>query len=115
MVDKTTHTAIVEGFDNAPPLDTGAPIELQFAVSLGAICADAWLELKGAVRLHDYATHQTDAFSRGLKAGMQDDDTFDSHRLTVSRQAFAAGLMGRVQQHLLAALGIVTRDPRTTH
>ncbi|QBR22755.1 splicing coactivator subunit [Burkholderia pseudomallei] len=27
---------------------------------------------------------------------------------------FAAGLMGRVQQHLFAALG-VTREPRTTH
>ncbi|MFM0319751.1 hypothetical protein PQR36_33080 [Paraburkholderia nemoris] len=115
MVDKTTRTAIVEGFDNAPPLDTGAPIELQFAVNLGAICADAWLELKGSVLLHNYAAHQTDAFSRGLTAGMQDDGTFDTHRLTVSRQAFAAGLMGRVQQHLLAALGLVTRDRRTTH
>lgn len=25
-------TAVIEGFDNAPPLDTSAPIELQFAV-----------------------------------------------------------------------------------
>lgn len=108
-------TALIEGFDNAPPLDTGAPIELQFAVTLGAVCADAWLELKGSVRLHEYAAHQTDAFSRGLTAGMQDGETFDSHQLAVSRQAFAAGLMGRVQQHLLAALGIVTRDPRSTH
>ncbi|KLU22235.1 hypothetical protein EOS_31560 [Caballeronia mineralivorans PML1(12)] len=115
MVDTTTRTAILEGFDNAPPLDTGAPIELQFAVNLGAICADAWLELRGAVRLHEYAAHQTDAFSRGMQAGMKDDDTFDSHRLAISRQAFAAGLMGRVQQYLLAALNIVTRDVRTTH
>jgi hypothetical protein len=108
-------TAILEGFDNAPPLDTGAPVELQFAVDLGAICADAWLELKGSVRLHDYAAYQTDAFSRGLEAGMRDDAAFDSHRLAVNRQAFAAGLMGRVQQYLLASLGLVTRESRTTH
>ncbi|MFL9994674.1 hypothetical protein PQR34_29470 [Paraburkholderia sediminicola] len=108
-------TAVLEGFDNAPPLDTGAPVELQFAVNLGAICADAWLELKGSVRLHEYTAYQTDAFSRGLETGMRDDDAFDSHKLAVNRQAFAAGLMGRVQQHLLAALGLVTRDPRTTH
>ncbi|MFM0394241.1 hypothetical protein [Paraburkholderia phytofirmans] len=112
---ETTRTAIIEGFENAPPLDTGAPIELQFAVNLGAICADAWLELKGTVLLHNYAAHQTDAFSRGLTARMQDDDAFDSHRLAVSRQAFAAGLIGRVQQHLLAALGMVTRDSRSAH
>jgi hypothetical protein len=116
MVNRaTTRTAVLEAFDNALPLDTGAPIELQFAVDLGAICADAWLELKGTVRLHDYAAHQADAFSRGLAAGTQDDAAFDSHKLAVSRQAFAAGLTGRVQQHLLAALGIVTRDPRSTH
>ncbi|MFM0287896.1 hypothetical protein [Paraburkholderia megapolitana] len=112
MADRT---AILGSFDNVPPLDTGAPLELQFAVDLGAICADAWLELKGSVRLHDYLAYQTDAFSRGLRAGMQDDDTLNSHCLAVSRQAFASGLMGRIQQHLLAALGVVTRDPRTTH
>ncbi len=108
-------TAVVEGFDNAPPLDTGAPIELQFAVDLGAICADAWLDLKGDVRLHDYAAHQAAAFARGLEAAMQDAGDVDAHRVTISRQAFAAGLMGRVQQHLFAALGLVTREPRTTH
>ncbi|AJY28604.1 hypothetical protein BTM_817 [Burkholderia thailandensis 34] len=107
-------TAVVEGFDNAPPLDTGAPIELQFAVDLGAVCADAWLELKGEVRLHDYAAFQVDAFVRGLKAGMHDDGRIDAQHVTVSGHAFAAGLMGRVQQHLLAALG-VSRHPRTMH
>ena len=116
MADRTTtRTAVIDGFDNAPPLDLGVPIEQQFAVDLGAICADAWLDLKGSVRLHDYAAFQVDAFSRGLKRGMLEENAFDAHRLTVSRQAFAAGLMGRVQQHLLAALGLVTRDPRTTH
>src|SRR5471032_1832000 len=110
MADRT---AVLEGFDNAPPLDTGAPIELQFAVNLGAICADAWLELKGTVRLHDYAAHQTDAFARGMQAGMKEADALDSHRLEMNRQAFAAGLVGRVQQHLLAALNIVTHDVRT--
>jgi hypothetical protein len=108
-------TAILEGFENAPPLDTGAPIELQFAVNLGAVCGDAWLELKGSVRLHDYAAHQTEAFSRGLSAAMHEAGEFDSHRLEVSRQAFAAGLVGRIQQHLLAALGMVTRDAHVTH
>lgn len=116
MADRSTiRTAVLEGFDNAPPLDTGAPIELQFAVNLGAICADAWLDLNGSVRLHEYASYQTDAFSRGLDAGMSNEHVFDSHQLTLNRQAFAAGLMGRVQQHLLAALGVVTRNPRTTH
>lgn len=115
MSDRVTHTAVLKGFDNAPPLDTGAPVELQFAVDLGAICADAWLELNGSVRLHEYTVYQTDAFSRGLETGMRDGDALDSHKLAVNRQAFAAGLMGRVQQHLLAALGVVTRDPRTTH
>ncbi|WP_186188593.1 hypothetical protein [Burkholderia gladioli] len=108
-------TAVVDGFDNAPPLDTGAPIELQFAVDLGAICADAWLELKGSVRLHDYALHQAAAFVRGLESAMRDAGQADAHQVAVNRQAFAAGLMGRVQQHLFAALGMVTRDPRTTH
>ena len=112
MADRT---AILEGFDNAPPLDTGAPIELQFAVNLGAVCADAWLELQGTVRLHEYAAYQADAFSRGFGDGMKGDKASDSHALSINRQAFAAGLMGRVQQHLLAALNIVTRDPRTTH
>jgi hypothetical protein len=115
MADTTTRTAILEAIENAPPLDTGAPIELQFAVTLGAICADAWLELKGAVRLHDYAAHQCEAFSRGVLTAMNEAGDFDSHRLAVSRQAFAAGMMGRVQQHLLAALGMVTRDERVTH
>jgi|GEM_PF-3409868 len=115
MADTNTRTAILEAVENAPPLDTGAPIELQFAANLGAICADAWLELKGAVRLHDYVAHQADAFSRGLSAAMHEAGDFDSHRLAVSRQAFAAGMMGRVQQHLLAALGMVTRDERVTH
>lgn len=120
MADRaTTRTAIIKGFDNAPPLDTGAPVELQFAVDIGAICADAWLEMNGSVRLHEYAAHQTDAFARAFEAGIRSDDTsddtFDAHTLAVNRQAFAAGLMGRVQQHLLAALGLVTRDPRTTH
>ncbi|OMS62818.1 hypothetical protein, partial [Burkholderia pseudomallei] len=91
------------------------PIELQFAVDLGAICADAWLDLKGDVRLHDYAAHQAAAFARGMEAAMQDAGDVDAHRVTISRQAFAAGLMGRVQQHLFAALGLVTREPRTTH
>ncbi|MFM0429006.1 hypothetical protein PQQ75_08325 [Paraburkholderia aspalathi] len=112
-------TAVLEGFDNAPPLDTGAPVELQFAVDLGAVCADAWLELKGSVRLHEYTAYQTDAFARALESGIRSDDTsddtLDAHTVAVNRQAFAAGLMGRVQQHLLAALGLVTRDPRTTH
>ncbi|RQN41000.1 hypothetical protein [Paraburkholderia tropica] len=108
-------TAIIEGFENAPPLDTGAPIDLQFAVSLGAVSADAWLELRGSVRLHDYAAYQADAFSRGLAAAMREAGDFDPDRLAVSRQAFAAGLMGRVQQHLLAALGMVTRDAHVTH
>jgi hypothetical protein len=111
MADRT---AILEGFDNAPPLDTGAPIELQFAVSLGGVSADAWLELNGSVRLHDYAAHQVDVFGRAVDASMRADETFDSRRLAMSKQAFAAGLMGRVQQHLLAALGI-TRDSRATH
>ncbi|KVG59753.1 hypothetical protein [Burkholderia territorii] len=115
MTDQRIRTAVVGGFDNAPPLDTGAPIELQFAVDLGAICADAWLDLKGDVRLHDYAAHQAAAFARGMEAAMQDAGDVDAHRLTISRQAFAAGLMGRVQQHLFAALGMVTREPRTTH
>jgi hypothetical protein len=123
MADRTTtRAAVIEGFDNAPPLDTGAPIEVQFAVDIGAMCADAWLELNGSVRLHEYAAHQADAFSRGLESGILNDgafdDTLDQHTLAVNRQAFAAGLMGRVQQHLLAALGIVTRDrrdPSTTH
>ncbi|ABC35685.1 splicing coactivator subunit-like protein [Burkholderia thailandensis E264] len=35
-------------------------------------------------------------------------------RMTVNHHAVATGLMGRVQQHLFAALG-VTRHPRTTH
>lgn len=115
MCEQRVHTAVISGFDNAPPLDTGAPVELQFAVDLGAICADAWLELKGGIRLHDYAAHQCEAFSRGLSAAMDEAGEFDSHRLAVSRQAFSAGLMGRVQQHLLAALGMVTRDERVTH
>lgn len=107
-------TAVIEGFDNAPPLDTNAPIELQFAVDLGAVCADAWLELKGEVRLHDYAAFQVDAFVRGLNASMHDNGDIDTHHVTVSGHAFVAGLLGRVQQHLFAALG-VTRYPRTTH
>ncbi|ABN90607.1 hypothetical protein V4E86_06760 [Burkholderia pseudomallei] len=107
-------TAVIEGFDNAPPLDTNAPIELQFAVDLGAVCADAWLELKGEVRLHDYAAFQVDAFVRELNASMHDNGDIDTHHVTVSGHAFVAGLMGRVQQHLFAALG-VTRYPRTTH
>lgn len=107
-------TAVIEGFDNAPPLDTSAPIELQFAVDLGAVCADAWLKLKGEVRLHDYAAFQVDAFVRGLNASMHDNGDIDTHHVTVSGHAFVAGLMGRVQQHLFAALG-VTRYPRTTH
>lgn len=116
MADRT---AVLEGFDNAPPLDTGVPVGLQFAVDLGAICADAWLELKGSVRLHEYTAHQADAFARALESAMRSDDTsgdaLDAHTVAMNRQAFAAGLMGRVQQHLLAALGLVTRDPRTTH
>ncbi|PXW18429.1 hypothetical protein [Paraburkholderia caballeronis] len=115
MTSTTIRTAVLEAVDNAPALDTGAPLELQFAVKLGATCADAWLELKGTVRLHDYAAHQADAFSRGLSGAMHEAGEFDSHRLAVSRQAFAAGMMGRVQQHLLAALGMVTRDERVTH
>ncbi|WP_175772807.1 hypothetical protein [Paraburkholderia phenazinium] len=119
MSDRTTRTiartAILEGFDNAPPLDTGAPIDLQFAVGLGSISADAWLDLKGAVRLHDYVAHQSDAFVRGLKAATADADDFDAHRVAISREAFKAGLMGRVQQHILAALGVVTRNSQTTH
>ncbi|BEH23807.1 hypothetical protein [Burkholderia pseudomallei] len=107
-------TAVIEGFDNAPPLDTNAPIELQFAVDLGTVCADAWLELKGEVRLHDYAAFQVDAFVRELNASMHDNGDIDTHHVTVSGHAFVAGLMGRVQQHLFAALG-VTRYPRTTH
>lgn len=109
MAETITRTAILEGFDNVPPLDTGAPHELQFAVNLGAICADAWISLKGSVRLHDYAAHQASAFESGLRDAMQGDGDFDSHQLAVSKQAFAVGLMGRVQQHLLAALGLVTR------
>lgn len=115
MADTTMRTAILDAVENAPPLDTGAPIELQFAVNLGAVCADAWLELKGTVRLHDYVAHQMDAFSRGISTAMNEAGDFDSHRLAVSREAFAAGLMGRVQQYLLAALGMVTRDERVTH
>ncbi|WGS43974.1 hypothetical protein LFL97_19840 [Burkholderia sp. JSH-S8] len=115
MSEQRVRTAVIDAFDNAPPLDTGAPIELQFAVDLGAICADAWLELKGDVRLHDYVAHQTMAFVRGLEGSMRDAGEVDAHRVNVSRHAFAAGLMGRVQQHLFAALGVVTRDPRTTH
>ncbi len=103
--DSTTHRRWIRG----------APIELQFAVDLGAICADAWLDLKGDVRLHDYAAHQAAAFARGMESAMQDAGDVDAHRVTISRQAFAAGLMGRVQQHLFAALGLVTREPRTTH
>lgn len=115
MADTTMRTAILEAIENAPALDTGAPIELQFAVNLGAVCADAWLELKGAVRLHDYAAHQAAAFTRGLSGAMQEAGELDSHRLAVSREAFAAGLIGRMQQYLLAALGMVTRDERVTH
>ncbi|AJY43609.1 hypothetical protein I6G56_06380 [Burkholderia humptydooensis] len=107
-------TAVIEGFDNAPLLDTGAPIELQFAVDLGTVCADAWLELKGEVRLHDYAAFQVDAFVRGLNASMHDNGDVDTYRVTASGHAFVAGLMGRVQQRLFAALGVM-RYPRTTH
>lgn len=115
MTEQHVRTAVVNGFDNAPPLDTGAPVELQFAVDLGAICADAWIDLKGGVRLHDYAAYQACAFARGMESAMNESGEVDAYRVTVGRQAFAAGLMGRVQQHLLAALGLVTRDPRTTH
>ena len=115
MTNTTMRTAILDAVDNAPPLDTGAPIELQFAVNLGAICADAWIDLKGDVRLHDYAAHQTAAFVRGLEGAMREAGEVDAYRVTVSRQAFAAGLMGRVQQHLFAVLGVVTRDVRPTH
>ncbi|WP_186131970.1 hypothetical protein [Burkholderia gladioli] len=115
MSEQSIRTAVIDGFDNAPPLDTGAPIALQFAVDLGAICADAWIDLKGSVRLHDYAAHQTAAFTRGLETAMHEAGEVDPHRVAANRQAFAAGLMGRVQQHLFAALGLVTREPRTTH
>lgn len=115
MDSQHIRTAVIEGFDNAPPLDTGAPIALQFAVTLGAVTADAWLELKGSVRLHDYAAYQTEQFVQTMEAGMRADGDMDARRLSESRYAFAAGLMGRIQQHTLAALGIVTRDPRTTH
>ncbi|WP_420978599.1 hypothetical protein [Burkholderia gladioli] len=65
--------------------------------------------------MNEYAAHQAAAFARGMEAAMQDAGDVDAPRLTISRQAFAAGLMGRVQQHLFAALGLVTREPRTTH
>ncbi len=114
MSDRTTRTAIVEGFDNAPPLDSGAPLSLQFAVSLGATSSDAWLELSGSVRLADYLGHQTAAFGRALEASMREDGSFDTQRLAVAKQAFTSGSLGRIQQHLLAALG-VTRNLRNTH
>jgi len=113
MVESKTRTAVLEATDNAPALDTGAPIAAQFAVNLGAICADAWLELNGRTRLHDYAACQSDAFVRGLaQCGCGGNR---AHQLAMLRRAFSAGLTGRVQQHLLAALGIVTHDMRVTH
>ena len=48
-------------------------------------------------------------------SAMQDASEFDAHQLASCRAAFAAGMTGRIQQHLLAALGLVTRDERTTH
>jgi len=112
MAESKTRTAVLEATNNAPALDTGAPIAAQFAVNLGAICADAWLELDGRIRLHDYAACQSDAFMRELA---QYERSNSGHQLVMLRRAFSAGLMGRIQQHLLAALGIVTRDVRATH
>ncbi|EEC36851.1 conserved hypothetical protein [Burkholderia pseudomallei 576] len=35
---------------------------------------------------------------------------FEQHRIQASSEAFVAGLLGRVQQRLLAALGVSSRD-----
>jgi hypothetical protein len=98
-------TAFVSGFDHVPPLDTGRPANLQFAVDLGALCADAWLEFSGIVRLHDYVTRQTEAFVQGLQSSAQTLQRWDTPHIAVARDAFVAGLIGRIQQYLLGASG----------
>ncbi|MCS3395412.1 hypothetical protein NX868_06935 [Burkholderia thailandensis] len=102
-------TAVIEGFDNAPPLDTGVPAELQLFVDLGATGADEWIDLKGAVRLRDYAATQVSALANELTAIAEEGD-FERHRVQASSEAFVAGLLGRVQQRLFAALGVNPRD-----
>ncbi|MEN8501238.1 MULTISPECIES: hypothetical protein [Paraburkholderia] len=115
MSSNAQANAIVEPMGRAPAIDTGFPAEFQWCVSLGAVSADAWGELGGRIRLHDYAVQSCETVYQSVRASMAAAGEEDVRRLNAVRQAFTAGFMGRIQQHLYTGAGHSTKSDCTVH
>lgn len=100
-----TKTAVIPAIANAPARDAHVSLDHQWAVDLGIVMADESLPDLDAIPLHVFVSGSADSFRSAIQRAATDaGQRVHPDALHAAIDAFAAGLLGRLQQYLLAGL-----------
>ncbi|MHA7681985.1 hypothetical protein [Cupriavidus sp. PET2-C1] len=106
-----TKTATVPAIKRAPSFCVAFPLELQWAVDLGVGAAEEMLPYLGRLRLHELMRDSAQQLKRALLSGAKlVPEPPDERLIAASVDAYMAGLVGRLQQHLIAGMGLPTDE-----
>lgn len=101
METRQPHAVVPPLFGGAAR-DSGVPVRLQWFVEMGAEQADTLLPVLSAINLHSRLADLSKAFRRTFVAEAAARGSYDEGAATAATDAFIAGLLGRLQQHLIA-------------
>lgn len=102
-----TTAASVPAIERAPGFCVAFPVGLQWAVDLGIGAAEDVLPHLGRLRLHEFLKATAQQFKQALLTGAKHlPESPGEAVIAASVDAYMAGLVGRLQQHLIAGLGL---------
>lgn len=111
MTYSRTTSAVVPAIERAPAFAVPFPLELQWAVDLGVTLAEELVPTLGKVSLHSVVRESTWNLKRAMESGAALlPNRTDDRVLSAAVDAYLAGLLGRVQQHLIAGMGLPTDE-----
>lgn len=101
-----TKTAVIPAIAHAPARDAFVGLQYQWAVDLGIETADGCLQQLGEIPLHVFVPGCAMSFRASLqRAGAEAGQAVPAAELVAAGDAFVSGLLGRLQQYLLAGFG----------
>jgi len=100
-----TKTAVIPGIPHAPARDALVSLSYQWAVDMGVQTADGCLAQLNDIPLHVLVPGCTARFRATMQRATEDTGlSVPPLEMLAAADAFASGLLGRLQQYLLAGL-----------
>ncbi|MGT2505607.1 hypothetical protein [Cupriavidus basilensis] len=101
-----TKTAVIPAIAHAAARDALVGLQYQWAVDLGIETADGCLQQLGQIPLHVFVPGCAMSFRASLqRAAAEAGQAVPAAELAAAGDAFVSGLLGRLQQYLLAGFG----------